>query len=30
MGEADDADDDRDSLLSKKKVFFESFFRKGA
>ncbi|HTM19424.1 MAG TPA: GAF domain-containing protein [Kofleriaceae bacterium] len=30
MGEADDADDDRDSLLSKKKEFFESFFRKGA
>jgi GAF domain-containing protein len=29
MGDADDADD-RDSLLSKKKEFFETFFRKGA
>ncbi len=32
MGEADDrpGDEDRDSLLSKKKEFFESFFRQGA
>jgi nitrate/nitrite-specific signal transduction histidine kinase len=31
MGDADDDPvDDRDSLLSKKKEFFESFFRKGA
>ena len=32
MGESDDRadDEDRDSLVSKKKEFFESFFRKGA